>query len=614
MAKIVGTNGDDTLWGALENDQIWGLAGRDVLDGGEGDDVLYGGAGDDVLTSASGHDRLEGGAGDDRLELIGTTGALTGGEGVDTLFADFSEESRAVVFNGINGHAFLGGQDHIFFREIERFELRTGSGDDWVNGGRLDDVISTGAGNDLIGQAWPDPDDESSSFGADFVDAGAGDDTIIDRVGANRLFGGTGDDVITTRLSSAELDGGEGNDTLRLEEAGSTDDLTIDFASGTASSGTVIRDFEQAVVETGSGDDTVHAAGLDSVQIMSGAGNDQLEGSDGDDWVSGGEGNDRALGGAGNDLIQGNDGDDHLEGGAGSDTLWGDNANFSGQGNDSLLGGAGDDILHGGYGADELSGGDGNDQLHGEWGDDTLFGGAGDDWMSHVYAGYDRLYGGDGNDGFGVANPYQNPLAGEIDGGEGQDWLQLTTYGSSVPVEFDALSGSYGDLSFVNVEEFQVRIRDTSGLGYTLRGGEGDDTLQTDAGDDVLEGRGGNDILRGGVGSDWLDGGAGDDRLEGGGFNGSDILTGGAGADTFVWDGFSIRYSGVDRITDFDTESGDVIRLEHAGFVYDYDDFIAASEDTADGVYFAIAGRDDYGILIENVSLADLSPDDIVFA
>ncbi len=614
MAMIVGTNSDDVLRGTREDDGIWGLVGRDNLDGGAGDDFLDGGAGDDVLTSSSGHDRLEGGAGDDRLELIGTTGALNGGDGLDTLVADFSAETRTVVFNGTNGHGFLSYQDHIFFREIERFELTTGSGNDWVNGGRFDDVISTGAGNDLIGQAWPNLGDETSSFGADFVDAGAGDDTIIDRVGANRLFGGTGDDVITTRLSSVELDGGEGSDTLRLEEAGSSDDLTIDFASGTTSSGTIIRDFEQAVVQTGSGDDTVHAAGLDSIEITSGAGNDQVEGSDGDDLIAGGAGNDRALGGAGRDLIQGNDGDDHIEGGAGNDTLWGDNSNFSGEGDDSLFGGDGDDVLHGGYGADSLNGGDGNDQLHGEWGDDTLFGGAGDDWLSHVHAGYDRLFGGAGNDGFGVANPYQNALAGEIDGGDGQDWLRLTTYGSSVPVEFDAMTGSYGELSFVNVEQFQVQIRDTSGLGYTLRGGDGDDTLVTDTGNDGLEGRGGNDILRGGAGSDRLDGGAGDDRLESGGFGGSDVLTGGEGADTFVWDDFYIRYSGVDRITDFDTESGDVIRFEHAGFVYDFDDFVAASRDTADGVYFAIAGRDDYGILIEDVSLADLSPDDIVFA
>ncbi|QEL22697.1 calcium-binding protein [Bosea sp. F3-2] len=618
MATTFGTNSDDTLPGTLEEDRIWGLAGHDNLDGREGNDFLYGGAGDDVLTSASGHDRLEGGAGDDRLVLIGTSGALTGGAGLDTLVVDLSDEGRTVFLNGTNGHGTVGYQtnteEHTFFREIERFELTTGNGDDWVNGGSFDDVISTGVGNDLIGQPWPALDDTASALGADVVDAGAGADTIIDRIGANRLFGGTGDDSIAATLSSAELDGGEGSDTLRLEEAESGDDLALDFASGTASSSTIIRNFEHAVLETGSGDDRLNAAGLSSVEIASGAGDDQLEGSPGDDTISADDGSDLVHGGAGADLIQGNNGNDHIEGGLGNDELWGDSADYSSQGDDSLFGGAGDDALNGGSGSDRLSGGNDNDQLHGGRGDDTLFGNAGDDWLSHVYAGYDRLDGGAGNDGFGIGNTDGHALEGEIDGGEGRDWLRLTTYGATGPVEFDAATGSFGGLSFVNVEDFEVEVRDSSGLDHTLRGSDGEDTLVADAGDDVLAGRSGNDTLRGGAGSDRVDGGAGDDRLEGGDFYGSDLLTGGAGADAFVWNDFYIGHSGIDRITDFDTESDDVIRFEQAGFVYDYDDFLAASRGTPDGVYFAIAGRDDYGILIEGVSLSDLSTDDIVFS
>ncbi|NKC52344.1 hypothetical protein HED63_27390 [Ochrobactrum cytisi] len=133
-------------------------------------------------------------------------------------------------------------------------------------------------------------------------------------------------------------------------------------------------------------------------------------------------------------------------------------------------------------------------------------------------------------------------------------------------------------------------------------------------GDDLIEGRAGNDTLIGHAGSDRLDGGDGDDVLDAGSYSGADVLTGGAGADTFVWADFYIGYSGVDRVTDFDTQSGDVIQFDHAGFVYDFDDFVAASRDTADGVYFAIADRDDYGMLIEGVSLSDLSADDFVFS
>ena len=48
-----------------------------------------------------------------------------------------------------------------------------------------------------------------------------------------------------------------------------------------------------------------------------------------------------------------------------------------------------------------------------------------------------------------------------------------------------------------------------------------------------------------------------------------------------------------------------------AGF-YDFDSFVAASQDTAAGVYVSFDG-DTNGILIENISLADLSADDVVF-
>ncbi|WP_374846761.1 calcium-binding protein [Brucella ciceri] len=615
MAIIVGTNSDDTLRGTMENDWISGFAGQDDLNGREGDDFLDGGAGDDVLTSTSGYDLMEGGAGDDRLVLIGTNGTLLGSEGFDTLVLDLSGENRAVFFNGTNGHSVVGypsqGAEHSYFRDFERFAVTTGSGDDWVNGGSFDDEISTGAGNDLIGQPWPDFDDPASALGADFVDAGAGDDTVIDQFGANRLFGGTGNDSVITTLASAELDGGEGYDTLTIDEAGSSEDLVVDFTRGTTSSGTIIRNFEQYIGETGSGDDKVSTAGLSSADIASGAGDDQIDGSSGNDTISAGADNDAARGGAGADLIQGNDGNDYLQGGIGNDELWGDSADFTGQGDDRLFGGDGDDVLNGGYGADYLSGGVGNDQVHGDRGDDTLFGDAGDDWLSHVYAGYDRLDGGAGDDGFGVANPYGNTVEGEIDGGDGQDRLVLTLYDDG-PVVFDAMTGAMADLSFVNIEQFEVEAR--TGYNDTLRGGAGNDLLDGQGGDDLIEGRAGNDTLIGQAGSDHLDGGDGDDILNGGSYSGTDVLTGGAGADAFVWADFYIGYSGVDRVTDFNTKEGDVIHFDHAGFVYDYEDFVAASRDTADGVFFAIADRDDYGILIEGASLSDLSADDFVFS
>ncbi|WNZ22191.1 hypothetical protein HJG54_04485 [Leptolyngbya sp. NK1-12] len=40
MAKIRGTNGNDTLQGGAENDSIVGLGGNDFLSGGAGNDTI----------------------------------------------------------------------------------------------------------------------------------------------------------------------------------------------------------------------------------------------------------------------------------------------------------------------------------------------------------------------------------------------------------------------------------------------------------------------------------------------------------------------------------------------------------------------------------------------
>ena len=151
-------------------------------------------------------------------------------------------------------------------------------------------------------------------------------------------------------------------------------------------------------------------------------------------------------------------------------------------------------------------------------------------------------------------------------------------------------------MTFVNVEDFQINVYGEH--DDTLRGADGNDIIRGGSGDDLLEGRGGNDTLAG--------------------QEGADRLTGGAGADTFRWTGYEVDGSstGIDHIVDFDTQSGDVIEL--GGFypgdtnIYNFASFVAASHDTHEGVYVAFHGEIE-GILIEDVSLADLSADDIAF-
>jgi hypothetical protein len=88
---ILGTSGDDTLYGtnAMEilvggdgKDGIGGRDGDDCLDGGLGADRLFGGAGNDLLSAGKGDDTVFGGPGQDKFKC---------GTGDDTVYAEPGE-------------------------------------------------------------------------------------------------------------------------------------------------------------------------------------------------------------------------------------------------------------------------------------------------------------------------------------------------------------------------------------------------------------------------------------------------------------------------------------------------------------------------------------------
>ncbi len=79
----------------------------------------------------------------------------------------------------------------------------------------------------------------------------------------------------------------------------------------------------------------------------------------------------------------------------------------------------------------------------------------------------------------------------------------------------------------------------------------------------------------------------------------------------------TFSFSGVDRITDFDADGGDLLRF--TGYAPDttridsFADLVAAATETEDGLYIAFNGSDTFGLLLDKVALADLSADDVVF-
>ncbi|MEO1193756.1 MAG: S8 family serine peptidase [Pseudomonadota bacterium] len=223
--SLFGGAGDDRLTGRRDSDQLYGGSGLDRLSGGAGDDsLLFGGSGDDALLAGDGNDRrLYGDQGSDRI--YGGDGAerdlfggldddwLYGGNGSDWLFGDAGIDSLA---GGSGRDKLYGGSDG------DRLVLGEAGNDFLVGDSGNDGFFQGGSGDDgLTGRAGDDGFFYGGS-GADRVSGGAGDDyALFGGEGIDSLFGGLGDDTLNvadqSELEAGDyVDGGAGTDTLVL--------------------------------------------------------------------------------------------------------------------------------------------------------------------------------------------------------------------------------------------------------------------------------------------------------------------------------------------------------------------------------------------------------------
>ena len=334
--KLVGGNGNDTLDGGDGFDKLYGNAGTDTLIGGANKDRLFGGSGadfldggidDDFLVGDSGNDTLQGGLGDDRL--IGSSGddTLDGGDGADT--ASYSSAITGVAVDlGAGtavGDASIGTDKLISIENVvggAASDVLTGSDADNVFeplGG--DDALAGGAGSDTVIYATAVASvsidlvartaSGGANVGTDTLDSienavgGAGAD-IFTGDGADNTFEGLGGDDI--------LNGGAGSDTAFYSRA--TTAVTVDLEAETASGDATVGADTLSSIENvigGSGDDTLIGDGADN----------RLEGGAGDDVIDGGDGNDTAVygGNAADFIYTQNGGTVTVSGIEGTDTL-----------------------------------------------------------------------------------------------------------------------------------------------------------------------------------------------------------------------------------------------------------------------------------------------------
>jgi Ca2+-binding RTX toxin-like protein len=608
-AILVGGSGNDTLVGGSGQDTLLGGADNDLLRGGDNDDSLAGGTGNDVLLGDGGDDIVQGQDGTDLLIWNDGDGSdvMEGGAGFDFVQVNGSDTAGDNIRIEANGDRVRVQRDNLgqFTLDIgttENLDINGGGGSDVIIGatglnGLVGLDLDGGAGNDLL----------IGGDGVDVLRGGDNNDVLIGSGDNDIVLGQDGDDLLIWNNGDGSdfLEGGEGfdvaqvngsntaGDNIRIEAAGSRVHVVRDnLGLFTLDVGTT----EQLDINGGGGSDVIIAstglAGLTSLDVDGGDGNDLLIGGDGIDVLRGGDGNDVLIGGEGNDILLGQDGSDLLvwnngdgfdfmEGGDGFDFVQVNGSNTAGDtirieangdrvrvqrdnlglftlnigttetleingggGSDvisgstglvglinlDLDGGAGNDLLIGGDGVDVLRGGDNNDVLIGGEGNDILLGQDGSDLLIWNH--------GDGSD--------------FMEGGAGFDFVQVNgsnTAGDSIRIE---ASGDRVRVQRDNLNQFTLDIGTTENLdinggggsdiiigatglnglvGLDLDGGAGNDLLIGGDGGDVLRGGDNNDVLIGSDDNDIVLGQDGDDLLIWNNGDGSDFLEGGAGND-----------------------------------------------------------------------------------
>jgi Ca2+-binding RTX toxin-like protein len=470
---LVGASGSDTIYGLGGNDQIWG----DVDSGGvlsPGPDTLYGGDGNDVLAGGDGNDTLNGGNNGDDLYGEGGSNTIRGDAGDD----------------------YLGGGDLVDYMDggTGYDEIWGSAGDDQIWGGDEDDVVQSGPGNDTASGGNGNDQLYGGSAGADWLYGDAGWDTLWGGSENDNLYGGSEDDTLMGEAGADALNGDDGID-----------------------------------------------------RLFGGTENDTLRGGNGIDDLYGEDGNDNLYGDANNDTMYWEPGADLYDGGAGDDSLdyttspapvtvtvdgINDDGNFDAGEHDNV-------IPDPGTGLDELVGSRFDDDLEGNNRRNWLAGGLGDDLLTGA-GGADILEGDGGTDQarFDWAT---TPIVAVI-GGTG-----ASTGGTTIMPDVEGVFGGSGDDRIVGDDHDNTLI---GNLGTdTIYGNGGNDELygyfNTDWGAPFVESDQGvfgrnlaqasfvdNDTIYGGLGADTVDGGPGDDRLYGEGDK--DDLRGGAGQDYLV--------------------------------------------------------------------------------
>jgi serralysin len=355
MARIVGNDEANVLFGGIEPDELSGLGGDDFLYGGGNIDVLAGGDGDDIFVVDFVVFSLLHGTSITPDQVIEESGG-----GTDTVLMEaFAPFTRLI---GLTPRTFYAG--YTLPANVENGIV--GGVDFGLDADYKSSLAGNALANILIGNR-----------GENTLSGFAGNDQIDGSTGADTMIGGLGNDAYQVDNASdvvvEELNAGTDwvNTTVSYILSANTEVLVLLGAeaidgTGNATANTLIGNSTGNILKGAAGNDILEGHGGNDV-LRGGDGRDVLDGGTGTDWASYSDktvGMAVTLASAGNTSVKvGGVVEDtirnieNMQGGSGNDTLAGDGlAN-------RLMGYAGNDILNGGAGNDVLTGGLGNDQF-----------------------------------------------------------------------------------------------------------------------------------------------------------------------------------------------------------------------------------------------------------
>jgi Ca2+-binding RTX toxin-like protein len=214
-AAQAGYDASQGFSGGPGNDTIVASGLADAIDGGPGTDAVSYAGSSGVIVLLQDTDTH----GPHANEPAGGTGGLAQGDSYASIEVVIASEFADYIFGGDGGMTayLLGGDD-----EYDNVETQVvadyvdgGAGNDTIWGGDGADMLIGGDGSDrLNGERGADTLDGGS--GADVLNGQDGNDLLDGGVGLDTLSGGNGDDILVWRGDDGQFAGGAGTDTLRL--------------------------------------------------------------------------------------------------------------------------------------------------------------------------------------------------------------------------------------------------------------------------------------------------------------------------------------------------------------------------------------------------------------